>query len=153
MIYIRARTYLAASSCLRFRKLIAIMRQVRFSIRSWFGNCFFVLLYNLHICVANGSFFCISSGLSSSSPAVSSFQVGKKDSRSNSLRAALFSAERSSLSRVLARESFMLGPVPDCAVADSEVEASRGWCGWAGLRGNRKSCSVVDVDVDVVGLD
>lgn len=144
------RPYRAASSCLRFRKFIAIIRQVRFSIRSWLGNCFLVLLYNLHICVANGSFFCISSGLSSSSPAASSFQVGKKLSRSNSLR-ALDAAEKSSLSMLLALESFV-SAIPTREVADCEVGAS---CGFElpGLRGKRKSCSVIDVIEDVVVLD
>ena len=75
--------------------------------RSWLGNCFLVLLYNLHICVASGSFFCISSGLSSSSLVASSFHVGKKLSRSNSLR-ALFAAEKSSLSKSLAPAASVL---------------------------------------------
>ncbi|SLM39070.1 hypothetical protein LPUS_09492 [Lasallia pustulata] len=51
------------------------MRHVRFSMRSWFGSLVFVLLYNFHICVPSGSFFCISSGLSMKSPPESSRQV------------------------------------------------------------------------------
>ncbi|EFQ97100.1 hypothetical protein MGYG_08882 [Nannizzia gypsea CBS 118893] len=56
------------------------MRQVKFSIRSWFGNWVLVRLYNFHICVANGSFFCSSSVVSS---AVPSLQSENTDSRRN----------------------------------------------------------------------
>lgn len=81
-----------------------IMRQVKFSMRSALGSCDLFLLYSFHICVANGSLFCISSGLSSSeTPAVSSFHVSKKVSRSMPLQAADSVGDRSSLlSRVLA---------------------------------------------------
>ena len=123
--------------------------------RSWLGNCFLVLLYSLHIWVASGSFFCISSGLSSSSPAASSFHVGKKLSRSNSLR-ALIAAEKSSLSKPLAlapaASVVELVGAPRCEEPNFAEKTSPGFCS-AGLRGKRKSCSVIDVVVDVVGLD
>ena len=98
-IRIRITHNLACSSSLRF-KLMAIIRQVKFSMRSWFGNCVFVLLYSFHICVAKGSFLCISSGCSRSALEASSFQFGKNASRSNSLRAILGSVWGSSLSPV-----------------------------------------------------
>lgn len=71
------------------------MRQVKFSIRSWFGNWVLVRLYNFHICVANGSFFCSSSVFSS---AVPSLQSENTDSRSNPPRVTLSGSFRSSLS-------------------------------------------------------
>lgn len=71
------------------------MRQVKFSIRSWFGNWVLVRLYNFHICVANGSFFCSSSVFSS---AVPSLQSENTDSRSNPPRVMLSGNFRSSLS-------------------------------------------------------
>ena len=135
-----------ASSCLRFRKHIAIMRHVRFSTRSWFGNCVLVLLYNLHICIPNGSLICISSGLSSSSPPVSSFQVGKKLSRINSFHARRSVAEVSSLSCSLALVRIALLLERDILALFVEEP-----CYWLmGLHGNRKSCSVIDVVVDDV---
>lgn len=91
------RTDRACSRSLRFR-FMAIIRQVKFSIRSWLGSWVFVLLYNFHICVASGSFFCISSGWSRSEPApAASFQFGKKASRRSSLRATECSGDKSSL--------------------------------------------------------
>lgn len=54
------------SLCLRIPT--AIMRHVKFSMRSWLGMFSFVLAKNFHICVASGSFCCISSKLWSLSP-------------------------------------------------------------------------------------
>lgn len=96
---LRCNTYRACSRSLRFR-LMAIIRHVRFSIRSWLGNCVLVLLYSFHICVASGSCFCISSGGLRSALAASSRQSGKKASRRSSLRGSWFLNEVSSLPRV-----------------------------------------------------
>lgn len=83
--------------------LIAIILHVRFLMRSAFGNWVLALLYSFHIWMANGSFFCISSGLSRLAPPASFFQVGKKLSSSTPLRAAASDGEKSSLlSKVLA---------------------------------------------------
>lgn len=57
----RLRSYRACSSPFFF-KLIAIKRQVIFSIRSWLAICVLTLLTIFHIWVPSGSFFCISSG-------------------------------------------------------------------------------------------
>src|SRR5690242_19366832 len=51
-------TYRASSSCCCLRNFTCIIRQVKFSIRSWLGNCCFVLVKNFHTCVASGSCFC-----------------------------------------------------------------------------------------------
>ena len=83
--------------------LIAIILHVKFFMRSAFGNWVLALLYSFHIWMANGSFFCISSGLSRLAPPASFFQVGKKLSSSTPLRAAASDGEKSSLlSKVLA---------------------------------------------------
>lgn len=67
-------------------RFIAIIRHVRFSNRSWLGSRVLVLLYSFHICVPNGSFRFISSGLSKPlSPAVAfSFHSENADPLSNS---------------------------------------------------------------------
>ncbi len=78
-------SYRACSSPFFFR-LIAINRQVIFSIRSWLAICVFTLLTIFHMCVPSGSFFCISSGWSQSAPVASSRKSGKKASRRSSRR-------------------------------------------------------------------
>lgn len=67
-------------------RFIAIIRHVRFSNRSWLGSRVLVLLYSFHICVPNGSFRLISSGLSKPlSPAVAfSFHSENADPLSSS---------------------------------------------------------------------
>jgi hypothetical protein len=77
--------------------LIAIILQVKFSMRSAFGSWFLALLYNFHIWVASGSFFCISSGLSKSAPTASFLNVGNRESSSMPLRAAVSAGVSSSL--------------------------------------------------------
>lgn len=105
-------TNLARRSCsLRFR-FMAIILHVKFSIRSWFGSCVFVLLYSFHIWVPSGSFFCISSGWSRPALVASSRQSGKTASPRTLLRARWFSTERASLmseySQWLARRRVMV---------------------------------------------
>lgn len=109
-------THSCLSSSFRL-KFMDIIRHVRFSMRSEFGSCAFVRLNSLHICVPNGSFRCISSGLSiSASPPVASFQSGKKDSRRTPLRATLSVGERSSLLSIVLEE------VSDCIAEDDPEE-------------------------------
>jgi len=45
-----------------------------------------------------------------------------------------------------------VAPIYGGTVSDGDVEASSGSCS-TGLRGNRKSCCVVDVELEDVGLD
>ncbi len=90
------------SSCLRLR-FMAIILHVRFSNRSWFGSWVFVLLYNFHIWVPRGSFFCISSGRSRSGPRL------KTASPSMSWRARWFSTERASLEVARSKRSEWTG--------------------------------------------
>lgn len=109
----------------RFR-LMAIILHVRFSIRSWLGNCSLVLLYSFHIWVTNGSFFCISSGGPKSALDASSRQPGKKASRRSSLRVWLRSGEISSLPLDGGK------PLPDDGVdgggrVDCDDDGGRGW--------------------------
>lgn len=82
---------------------MAIIRQVRFSMRSWLGRRDLVRLYSFHIWVPRGSFFCNSSGLSNAAEPASSFHSGKTASRnSNSFRATVSEVERSRLGLRLA---------------------------------------------------
>lgn len=94
-------TYPCLSSSLRL-KFIDIIRHERFSRRSEFGSWPLVLWYSFHICVPSGSFFCISSGVSSSDRAAtdeteSSLKWSKKVSRNKPLRASRSVGDRSSL--------------------------------------------------------
>jgi len=63
--------HLASAFC----RFIASRRLVKLSMRSWFGSCFFVLLYSRHVWVVRGSF------LLGSMLEVSSFHLGKTLSR------------------------------------------------------------------------
>lgn len=113
--------------------LIAIILHVKFFMRSAFGNWILALLYSFHIWMPNGSFFCISSGLSRLAPPASFFQVGKKLSSSTPLRAAASDGEKSSLlSKVLA-------DVRDWMVEEDPEELSE----WPG--GNRTCFGEDDV--------
>ena len=113
---------------------MAIILHVRFSMRSWFGNCVFVLLYSFQICVAKGSCFCISAGLPRPALAASSFQSGKNDSQSKSLRVFRFSFEGSRLAGLLLSVFTVgVGMVECCRRCDDE------WCGCLGL-GVRADC-------------
>lgn len=78
-------SYRACSSPFFF-KLMAISRQVMFSIRSWLAIWVLTLLTIFHMWVPKGSFFCISSGWSQSAPVASCCKSGKKASRSSSRR-------------------------------------------------------------------
>ena len=93
----RPKTYRACICS--FRNVIAIILQVKFSIRSAFGSTFFCLLYNFHTWVARGSFFCISSG-DSSGILWTPPRCSKEPLRS-SLRAKDCAVERSRLTAVL----------------------------------------------------
>ena len=85
------------------------MRHDRFPMRSWLGKEFFVLLYSLHIWIPSGSFFCSSSGVSTSTRLAveaSSRHGENNDGRSTLMRAPSAVGERSSLvSRVVAEVS------------------------------------------------
>jgi hypothetical protein len=76
---------------------MAIIRQVRFSMRSAFGSCVFALEYSFHICVPSGSFFCISSGDSTLGLPASLPNAGKMVSSSMPRRAASSAGEKSIL--------------------------------------------------------
>jgi hypothetical protein len=107
-------TYRACSRSLRL-KLMAIIRQVRFSMRSWLGNWDLVLVYSFQIWVARGSFLCISSAESGGAP---SCQSGKTDSRNSPPSVMPSWSEKSSVSTLLRR-----------AAAVGEVHSRRGWYG------------------------
>jgi hypothetical protein len=76
-------------------------------------------------------------------------------SRSNSLR-ALFPVEKSSLPKAVALDSlvfvsvFVVAP-GGCGVTVEEEASPDFWL--VGLRGKRKSCSVIEVDDDAVWFD
>lgn len=104
------------------------MRHVKFSRRSPFGSWPLVRWYNFHICVPSGSFFCMSSGVSVSTLAVSSFHWSRNESRNRPWRAVASEGEPSSLpSRVLS----VLAEVSDW-IADEEPDAVLSMC--AGMR-------------------
>lgn len=78
-------------------RFIAIIRHVKFSMRSALGNWDLALLYSFHTCDIRGSCRCISSGLARAGLAASSFHIGTNESCSTPLRAAASEGERSSL--------------------------------------------------------
>ncbi|KAG9258647.1 uncharacterized protein F5Z01DRAFT_643811 [Emericellopsis atlantica] len=95
---------------------MAIMRQVRFSMRSWFGSCCFVLAKNFHTWVASGSSCCMPS---------------------TSLTLALCSRGNKAGPRMA---SSCGAAVPFVWAPRSRWCAAPGWA--AGRRGKRQSCSV-----------
>lgn len=105
-----------------FLRLTCIIRHVKFSMRCWFGSWDFVRLYSFHIWVARGSFFCISSVLSTPSGEAPSFQSEKTASRRNSPREILFLADGSSLP---SSKGAMGGVVCGFEVAARLVEADQ----------------------------
>jgi hypothetical protein len=81
------------------RMFMAIIRQVRFSMRSAFGSCVFAREYSFQICVPSGSFFCICSGDSALGLLLASLPKAGNMAASSSmpLRAASSGGERSML--------------------------------------------------------
>jgi hypothetical protein len=77
------------------RMFMAIIRQVRFSMRSALGSCVFALEYSFQIWVPRGSFFCICSGDSALGLLASLPNAGNMASSSMPLRAASSVGERS----------------------------------------------------------
>lgn len=91
--------------------------------RSWLGSWDLVREYNLQICVARGSFFCISSGLSRPSRGLPCFQSGKTESGSPPRRESVI--ENSSLSLDRLRSKELKGESKDNSSDDGEE--GRNW--------------------------
>lgn len=104
----------------RFLMLIAIILQVKFSMRSAFGSWVLALVYSFHIWVASGSFFCMSSGLSKPAPPASFLKVGNRECSSMPLRAAVSAGVNSSL------VSWVVEEVRDGSVSSDPGEQSKG---------------------------
>lgn len=167
-----------ASCCLR--KLACIMRHVRFSMRSWLGKFCFVLLKKRQTWAASGSSLPRSSGLVLI-PAMPSWKPAKvsvldkvpralssvfERSKRTSLRLPRISAVFLGLLVLVLARWVLLGaplamieavPVLLLVLAGAERSDCSGLISpaplSAGLRGNRKSCSVEVGLIEVRGLD
>ena len=80
------------------RMLSAIIRHVRFSMRSALGSWVRALEYSFQIWVPSGSFRCISSGEGMSAPSASFLRAGKMESASTPGRAAGSGGAKASVS-------------------------------------------------------
>lgn len=109
---------------------MAIIRHVRFSMRSALGSCVFAREYSFHICVPSGSFFCICSGDSAPGLPASLPNAGNMASWSTPRRAESCDDEISMVS---------LGRAKSMEILETGWEASLGSSGKcaAGTEGRR----------------